>query len=236
MGNRYGSQCKQRGLSLVILRSLLPDGGSRVEAWMSKAAIDTAGAPVTGNVPVGTGPNAASGLFNGMVNPWTNFSIKAALWYQGEANADQSCQTNGTAHSDPIAYYATAYASMVRDWRNSKGVGSFPIGTMQLPPSVKTGTNPAVSNPLWAGRPDIRAAQAVSAAHPGNSTDVSGVAVTIDLGGSSNWGFDHPPNKNEMSRRLALQVLHDAYGLNESDIPLWTGPGGCNSALVSHPD
>lgn len=129
------------------------------------------------------------GLYNGMLSPWTNFSIKAALWYQGmrvghsnpccrkpivdshftlgqirnlshvfaiviltqqsplltparpiltpptgEANADQSCQSNGTAHTDPIAYYATAYAAMVRDWRDSKGVGPFPIATMQLPP------------------------------------------------------------------------------------------------------
>jgi hypothetical protein len=113
---------------------------------------------------------------------------------------------------------------MINDWRQTKGAGDFAIGTMQLPPSVKTGTDPAISNPLWAGRPDIRAAQATSAAHAGNTTDVSGVAVTIDCGGSSNWGFDHPPNKNEMSRRLALQLLHTAYDLNESTIPLWTGP------------
>ena len=32
----------------------------------------------------------------------------------------------------------------------------------------------------------------------GITTDTSGVAVTIDLGGASNWGDDHPPNKNEM--------------------------------------
>jgi hypothetical protein len=59
----------------------------------------------------------------------------------------------------------------------------------------------------------------------GNTTDASGVAVTIDLGGASNWGDDHPPNKNEMSRRLALQLLHTAYGLDQaSGLPLWTGP------------
>ena len=48
--------------------------------------------------------------------------------------------------------------------------------------------------------------------------------MTIDLGGASNWGYDHPPNKNEMSRRLALQLLHTAYDLGQESIPLWTGP------------
>ena len=35
------------------------------------------------------------------------------------------------------------------------------------------------------------------------------------------WGVDHPPNKNEMSRRLALQLLHAAYALQT---PPWGGP------------
>ena len=150
---------------------------------------------------------------------------------QGEENADQSCQANSTmwpappaAHTRPLEYYSVAYEAMVRDWREKKGV-EFSLGTMQLPPSVRTGVDPAVTNPMWAGRPDIRGAEAVSGAHPtGNTTDVSGVAVTIDLGGASNWGDDHPPNKNEMSRRLSLQLLHTVYGLGQEAIPLWTGP------------
>lgn len=168
-----------------------------------------------------------------MVSPWTNFSIKAALWYQGEENADQSCQVNSSmwpgppaAHAEPIKYYAAALAAMVQDWRSSKGI-DFPLVTMQLPPSTSAKSiDPALSNPMWAGRPDIRAAEALSLAHPGgNTTDASGVAVTLDLGGASNWGDDHPPNKNEMSRRLALQLLHTAYKLDqESGLPLWTGP------------
>lgn len=32
---------------------------------------------------------------------------------------------------------------------------------------------------------------------------------------------DHPPNKNEISRRIALQLLHSAYAQQS---PLWTGP------------
>lgn len=104
-----------------------------------------------------------------------------------EENADQSCQANSTmwpanpaAHVRPVEYYSRAYEAMLRDWRDSKGI-DFPVGTVQLPPSVKSGINPAVSNPEWAGRPDIRWAQATSLAHPhGNTTESSGVAVTIE--------------------------------------------------------
>ena len=211
-------------------------GGSRVEAWMSKEALQNAGAPVMGNVPPVVNPvksaaNVQSALFNGMVSPFTNMSIRAALWYQGEQNADQSCQANSSmmpgapaSHVEPVLYYSVAYAAMLRDWRDSKGI-NFSVVTMQLPPSVKSGVDPAITNPLWAGRPDIREAEAISAAHPGGNTTLnSGVAVTIDCGGSSNWGNDHPPNKPEMSRRLALQLLHISYALGQDAIPLWTGP------------
>eukprot|EP00039_Didymoeca_costata_P030232 m.28504 g.28504 ORF g.28504 m.28504 type:complete len:580 (+) comp8006_c0_seq3:35-1774(+) len=205
-------------------------GGSRVEAWMSAEALENAGNPVTGNVPGTKFPsNEPSVLYNGMVSPWNNFSIKAAMWYQGEANADQACQDNGTSHTDAIEYYSVAYGAMVNDWRQSKGV-DFPMATVQLPPSVKAGTEPP---PLYSGRPEMRIAQAISPAHPGNTTDVSGVTVTFDCGGSSNWGFDHPPNKGEMSRRIALQLLHIAYNLTETEIPLWTGPVLTQASKVS---
>eukprot|EP00660_Eupelagonema_oceanica_P009238 gene9238-23852_t len=31
----------------------------------------------------------AFALYNAMVAPWDRFAVRAALWYQGEANADQ---------------------------------------------------------------------------------------------------------------------------------------------------
>ena len=123
-------------------------GGSRIESWMSADALASAGPPVTGNVaPINApiakaGANVESALFNGMVSPWTNFSIRAALWYQGEENADQSCQVNSSmwpgsaaARTQPVEYYSVALSAMLRDWRGSKGV-NFPLGTMQLPPST----------------------------------------------------------------------------------------------------
>jgi len=36
---------------------------------------------------------------------------------------------------------------------------------------------------------------------------------------SAAWGVDHPPNKGEMARRLALQMLHTGYALQQQ----WSG-------------
>eukprot|EP00750_Incisomonas_marina_P011167 INCI16350.5.p1 GENE.INCI16350.5~~INCI16350.5.p1 ORF type:complete len:812 (+),score=130.53 INCI16350.5:666-3101(+) len=187
-------------------------GGTRVEAWMSAEAIDASG--FASSVPQKTGPNNATVLYNAMVAPFNRVSVRAALWYQGEANADQVI-----AGVDQTTYYATMYQTMIADWRERKGMGDFAFGTVQLPPSVAAGTPPAKQ--INTGRPNIRIAEGEAGSHAGGLTDISGVAVTLDLGGKSAWGYDHPPNKNEISRRLALATLHAAYATQE---PLWTGP------------
>ena len=78
------------------------------------------------------------------------------------------------------------------------------------------------------------------------------MAVSLDCGGKSAWGWDHPPNKNEISRRLALQTVHAAFAV-QGRIPhatactdpecnstsVWTGPvfegasGGKSEVILS---
>ena len=88
------------------------------------------------NVPSRKMQNAASVLYNGMVAPWNGFAIRGALWYQGEANADQKI-----AGIDQTDYYATMLQTMIADWRMKKGMGDFAFVAMQLPPSVASGTS-----------------------------------------------------------------------------------------------
>jgi sialate O-acetylesterase len=190
-------------------------GATRVEAWMSDEAIENTGPKFAPHVPKGLDPpNQKSVLYNAMISPWTHFSIRAVLWYQGERNGLQKIPG-----VDQTSYYATMYQSMIADWRVKKGIGDFAWGTVQLPPSVPSGTDP--SKQMETGFMQIRLAQALTEPHPGGLTDISAVAVTLDLGGSSANGYMHPPNKNEISRRLALGVMHAAYATQE---PLWTGP------------
>jgi len=190
--------------------------GTRIEAWMSPDSI--AKTQYASRVPVRANANHASVLYHAMIHPWNSFAIRAALWYQGESNAVQIRQM--PASICPVDYYATLYQSMIADWRDAKGMGDFAWGTVQLPPSVASGTS--AQQQATTGRMEIRMAEdLIGRPHVNGTTDIVALAVTLDLGGSGAWGIDHPPNKNEISRRLALGLLHAAYGLQT---PLWTGP------------
>ena len=103
------------------------------------------------------------------------------------------------------------YQSMIADWREKKGMGDFAFMTVQLPPSIDYSKDPTSASALSTGRMQIRLAEAEASPHSNGLTDISGVAVTLDCGGKSAWGSDHPPNKNEISRRLALQTVHAAF-------------------------
>lgn len=84
-------------------------GGTRVEAWMSKEAIAKA-IPSAGASPPPNpnGANNVSVLYNAMVAPWNKFAVRAALWYQGEANADQNIPGNDQTGQVPILLPFTA--------------------------------------------------------------------------------------------------------------------------------
>ena len=55
-------------------------GGTRIEPWMSKDALDTC------NIPPNTddGKNSNEVLWNAMVHPFLRHNIYGALWYQGK--------------------------------------------------------------------------------------------------------------------------------------------------------
>ena len=102
---------------------------------------------------------------------------------QGEANADVGIYKDEATHT---LQYACVLQAMVAAWRDRKGMGDFAFLNMQLPPSVAPSDGP--KNPRT-GRMAIRAAEALAVARPGGQTDISGMAVTIDLGGKSAWGY-----------------------------------------------
>ena len=180
-------------------------GGTRVEAWMPKEAFDLCPEDKAA-FPVRTGANAAMVLYNAMVNPFTHMSVRAMLWYQGEANADEALVGVGRT-----AFYECMYQAMIATWRDKKGMGDFAVITQQLPPSVVSGTN--TTKQLATGRMEIRIAEAATLPHTDGLTDISGLSIGLDMGGTSAWGVDHPPNKNEMSRRMAMQTVHAAFAV-----------------------
>ena len=134
-------------------------------------------------------------MYNGMNHPLTLYSIRGAIWYQGEANAGHAAE------------YERFLPLMIRSWRKAWGQEDFPFLIAQLPLFKDPTDTPGESE--WA---EIREAQAMARREPKVET-----AVLLDLGEARSI---HPGNKADVGGRLAMAALHTAYGMPGS----WTGP------------
>lgn len=133
------------------------------------------------------GPMHGVGLqYGGMIAPIGPYGVKAAIWYQGESNL----------------YFARNYqpvlAGLMADWR--KQFGDVPFLIVQIPNYGPIPTRPAES--LWS---DVREAQRKSA----EADPRAALVVSFDIGDAKNL---HPPNKQEMGRRIAIAARHLVYG------------------------
>jgi sialate O-acetylesterase len=131
--------------------------------------------------------NQPAALFNAMVAPLTNYTIKGILWYQGESNTGNASE------------YARLLPALIKDWRNQWGQGDVPFIYAQLPNFMEAVYLPSESQ--WAV---LREAQLKALSVPN-----TGMAVTIDLG---EWNDIHPDNKKDVGVRLALASEKVAYG------------------------
>ena len=132
-------------------------------------------------------------LYNAMIAPLLPYPIKGVIWYQGESNAKRAEQ------------YATLFPTMIEDWRKQWGGHPFPFLFVQLA-NFKPDGAPADQ---WAY---LREAQNAAL-----QLDQTGVAVTIDIGDSTDI---HPRNKFDVGDRLATAARAVAYG----DASVFTGP------------
>lgn len=174
-GGIYGDDITMRltiGQSVI---SLAGDWKSRIESIMNKEA----GA---------MGPNDFPGiLFNAMINPLLPYTIKGAIWYQGETNAGRAYE------------YRTAFPLMITDWRQHWKQGDFPFFFVQLSTFGSAAAN-SNNGSNWA---ELREAQAMTLSLPH-----TGMAVTTDIGDPKDI---HPKNKQDVGKRLAYIALHDVY-------------------------
>lgn len=132
--------------------------------------------------------NVSSALYNGMIAPLIPFGIKGAIWYQGESNVPR--------HRE----YKELLTLMINDWRKQWGLGDFPFIIQQL---VNNGPPAKEANRL-AGWAFLREAQTQVA----SSVPNCGMAVGIELGDPLTI---HPPNKQDVGRRLALVAMEKVY-------------------------
>ncbi len=133
-------------------------------------------------------PNLPTVLYNAMINPLIPYTIKGAIWYQGEANASRAYQ------------YRDLLPLMINDWRSRWGY-RFPFYIVQLANFMARHDHPTES--AWA---ELREAQALT-----TNLDNTGVSCTIDIGMEKDI---HPSNKQDVGHRLALIARAKTYGQN----------------------
>lgn len=107
----------------IIVSSL---GGSKVEAWMSREAITPFKSIdlsiLDNDEPIKNITATPCVLYNGKIAPFTNFTIKGFLWYQGESNRDNA------------DLYKSLMPAFVKDLRNKWSIGEFPFYFVEIAP------------------------------------------------------------------------------------------------------
>ena len=131
--------------------------------------------------------NSPTVLYNGMLHPIIPFTIKGAIWYQGEANVGRAEQ------------YKKLFPAMIEDWR-TQWKNDFPFYFVQIAP-FQYHQSPDVS---LDNSQKLRDAQRLSL-----KTKNTGMAVTMDIGNFTNI---HPANKQDVGARLAGMALANDYG------------------------
>jgi sialate O-acetylesterase len=133
--------------------------------------------------PMGPGhAHEPTSLYNGMIAPLVKYTIKGALWYQGETEA-------GRAQGN---IYGDAMMTLVHDWRRAFGQGDFPFYWVQL-----ANYGNAAKNGHW-----MRVQEGQVKATALRNT---GVAIINDIGNPTDI---HPTNKQDVGKRLALLALN----------------------------
>lgn len=130
-----------------------------------------------------------TGLYNAMVAPLLNYSIKGIIWFQGESNVKNPTE------------YNQLFPALIKDWRTKINQGNIPFIYVQLANFMEPKTIPGESS--WAA---LRQAQLNALLLPN-----TGMAVAMDIG---EWNDIHALDKYDVGHRLALQAEHVAYGNN----------------------
>jgi hypothetical protein len=140
-------------------------------------------------VPPRLDRNYPANLFNGMIHPIVGYTMRGAIWYQGENAAGR-----GFAH-----LYQAQLTTLIRDWRHRWGQGEFPFAWVQLPNFRAAQTKPSETS----GWVLVREGMLKTLSEPN-----TGMAVTIDIGEMNDI---HPKNKQDVGDRLAAWALADVY-------------------------
>ncbi|MGV3616045.1 MAG: sialate O-acetylesterase [Fimbriimonas sp.] len=132
-------------------------------------------------------PWLPTSLFNGMVTSVAPYSVKGAIWYQGESNVGRANE------------YSVLFPDMIQSWRRVWDNPKMAFHFVQLASFGPEGNSTTESG--WA---ELREAQTAALKLPG-----VGMAVAIDAGEAADI---HPIRKDIVADRLAFAALAKTYG------------------------
>jgi sialate O-acetylesterase len=127
-------------------------------------------------------------LYDKMIAPLTAMEIKGVIWYQGESNSRYAAE------------YPALMSQLISGWRKAWNQDRLPFLIMQL----ASFDSPPCSWYHPGGFTDLRAAQQTVI----DTVPDTGLAVGIDIGVPGNV---HPPDKQDVGKRLALVALKQVY-------------------------
>jgi sialate O-acetylesterase len=164
-------------------------GGSACEAWMtgewlqpfSRVKLPNGQADVDKRQQ-----RCPTALYNGMLHPLIGYTMRGAIWYQGEDNVER------------WQYYADLMATMVKGWRQEWKEGDFPFYYCQIAPYDYSLIDWHYNSAF------LREQQAMVERKVPNCR----MAVLMDAG--LEYGI-HPRKKRLAGERLALLALSNTY-------------------------
>ena len=131
-------------------------------------------------------------LYNGMINPLVPYTIKGAIWYQGESNVGFEDE------------YKVVFRNMIESWR-SKWAYDFPFYFVQIAPyRYNNGLSPA-----------LRDAQRQVA-----TLTQTGMVVTLDIGNSDNIHPAKKNEVGKRLSNLALEKTYGLYSKHLATYPV----------------
>lgn len=128
-------------------------------------------------------------LYNALINPLTNLSVKGFCWYQGEGNRFERDS------------YTLATQSLIKSWRKKFGQGDLPFYYVQVAPFFYDKEDPALNDYAF-----FREAQEKIA-----EINNTAMVVSMDVGEAKDL---HPKNKKPLGIRLAKTALNRTYGID----------------------
>lgn len=140
-------------------------------------------------------PRGLTMAWNGMIAPLSGTALRGVAWYQGESNTSRA------------ADYAAALRAWRTSWRAHFADSTLPVVIVQLP-----GYGPRSPRPVDAPWAQLREAQRIVA----NEDTGTGLAVTIDLGVSTDI---HPAHKDVVGERMGQEALRIAHQRTVASAP-----------------